>query len=257
MRIAAIRFINALPLIYGLEKNPSHQFRFETPSNCYRSLLSRYSDLALIPIFGTQTSDQIYAFPELGIAAEKSTESVFLFSQRPPQEIRSIATDPASLTSTTLLKIILQKMYANSPTVVPNTYQNISEALQHHDAVLVIGDGAILANRAGYHVLDLASEWHSFTGLPFVFAIWASDRPLDDPEKNELLESYDRATQNWDEIYERAARALNLDVPFLKRYYNYDLHYRLTKQDHEGFRRFIELASELEIIKNPRDKIWM
>jgi chorismate dehydratase len=257
MRIAAIRFINALPLIYGLEKNPAHSILFETPSNCYKRLLNREVDLALIPIFGTQTSDQIYGYPELGIAAERRTESVLLFSKKPPSEIRSVALDPASLTSTTLLKIILQKKYQAVPDYVTNTEADVGAALHHHDAVLTIGDAALLEQKGKNLTLDLAEEWYSFTGLPFLFAVWASHRKLDETEKNELLDSYEQATQNWDEIYARAGQALRLDIEFLKRYYNYDLHYRLTKLDLEGFQKYIEFASEMGIIKSPRVNIWM
>jgi chorismate dehydratase len=256
MRIAAIRFINALPLIFGLEKNPAHFLILDTPSNCYKRLVNREVDLALIPVFGTQTSE-VFGFSELGIAAEKSTESVFLFSRKSLEKIRNVAMDPASLTSTTLLKIILQKKYQNTPTYVPNTFPSVSEALQHSDAVLSIGDTALLSKRPEYLAFDLAEEWYSLTGLPFIFAVWASLRKLDKNERFELLESYEKAELNWNKIYQRAGRALPLDVGFLKRYYNYDLHYRLTKLDHEGFKRYIEFAFELGIIKTPRGNIWM
>lgn len=257
MRIAAIRFINALPLIYGLEKRGLHEIVFETPSRCYNKLVNGEVDLALIPVFGTQTNSSIKAFGGLGIAAERRTESVFLFCKKPPDQVRIVGTDPASLTSTTLLKIILKKKYGNTPDFHPNTNSNIVESLKLSDAVLVIGDGALLSNRTGYDVYDLAEEWFSMTGLPFLFAIWASSRLLHGEEKQELYDSYHQATQHWDEIYLRAQEALKLDGTFLKRYYNNDLHYRLTERDYEGFRKFIHLAAELKIIKSARQEIWM
>ena len=47
-----------------------------------------------------------------------------------------------------------------------------------HEAVLVIGDAALLlAARGRYpHVVDLGAEWKAWTGLPFVFAVWAARR---------------------------------------------------------------------------------
>jgi chorismate dehydratase len=47
-----------------------------------------------------------------------------------------------------------------------------------HDAVLVIGDAALhLSSRSSYPVrLDLGEEWKEWTGLPFVFAVWAARR---------------------------------------------------------------------------------
>jgi len=51
------------------------------------------------------------------------------------------------------------------------------------DAVLMIGDKVVTAepDAAAYpHQMDLGEAWHSATGLPFVFAAWAS-RPGIDP----------------------------------------------------------------------------
>jgi chorismate dehydratase len=47
--------------------------------------------------------------------------------------------------------------------------------------VLVIGDAALtLAARGVYpHRLDLGAEWKAWTGLPFVFAVWAAGRDSD------------------------------------------------------------------------------
>jgi chorismate dehydratase len=42
------------------------------------------------------------------------------------------------------------------------------------DAALLIGDPALLVQRARYAtVIDLAEEWRKHTGKPFVFAFWA------------------------------------------------------------------------------------
>ena len=50
-----------------------------------------------------------------------------------------------------------------------------------HDAALVIGDGALLlsAAHAYPHVVDLGAAWKDWTGLPFVFAVWAARRAVD------------------------------------------------------------------------------
>src|SRR5229473_2602725 len=50
-----------------------------------------------------------------------------------------------------------------------------------HEAVLVIGDAALLlaARHAYPHRYDLGEEWKRWTGLPFVFAVWAARRAAD------------------------------------------------------------------------------
>ena len=42
------------------------------------------------------------------------------------------------------------------------------------DAVLLIGDRAMRACLPGFaHAFDLGQEWHDWTDLPFVYAVWA------------------------------------------------------------------------------------
>ena len=48
------------------------------------------------------------------------------------------------------------------------------------DAVLLIGDRAMRACLPGFaHAFDLGQEWYDWTGLPFVYAVWAVRRGVD------------------------------------------------------------------------------
>lgn len=256
MRISAVRYINALPLIYGLQDEPSVTLTFETPSVCYRKLISREADVGLIPVIGTQMDPSLRAIKGLGIAANTRSESVFVFSKKPLDLVRSVAADSASMTSVTLLKIILKEKYGNVPEFHSNLIYNIHDLLRNHDAALVIGDEAILIEKTDYDHYDLASEWYSLTGFPFVFAFWASNRPLTEDENQILRRAYERATGNWDAIYSMAQETLPVDSAFLKRYYTDDLHYHLARSDYEGLLRFFTLASECGLIDRIRKDIW-
>jgi len=256
MRVAAVRYINALPLIYGLQNDESVELTFETPSICYQKLISRETDVGLIPVVGTQMDPSIRAIKGLGIASNTRSESVFIFSKKPLDLVRSVATDSASLTSVMLLKIILKEKYENVPEFHSSLIYNIHELLRLHDAALVIGDEAILMEKTDYDHYDLATEWYSLTGFPFVFAFWASNRPLTEEEKRTLYRSYETATGNWDAIYSMAREMLPVDNAFLKRYYNEDLHYHLVRSDYEGLLRFFTLAAELGLTEHMRKDIW-
>jgi len=256
MRVSAVRYINALPLIYGLQDEPSVTLTFETPSICYQKLIAHEADVGLIPVIGTQMDPSLRAMKGLGIAANTRSESVFVFSKRPLDLVRSVAVDSASLTSVTLLKIILKEKYRNAPEFHSTLIYNIHELLRLYDAALVIGDEAILIEKTDYDHYDLASEWYSLTGFPFIFAFWASNRPLTEEEKQILYRAYERATGNWDAIYSIAKEALPVDSSFLKRYYTDDLHYPLVRGDYEGLLRFFTLAWECGLIDRMRRDIW-
>ncbi|MCI0411538.1 menaquinone biosynthesis protein [bacterium] len=257
IRIAAIRYINTLPLVYGLEFNPDLELTFETPSRCYEMLLQDEVDVALIPIIGTQLSTEIRAIKGLGIAATNRTESVYLFATKPLDRLRTVIGDPSSLTSVLLSKIILNEKYKNKPRFLSGSIDNIHEVLRQYDAALIIGDEAILTDKSDYDHYDLATEWYSITGFPFVFAVWASKRILSHEEKEIFHNAYQQATQNWEGIIYRAASMLAVDVPFLKRYYNENLRYHLARSDYEGLLRFLVLAADFGYLQKVRKDIWM
>jgi chorismate dehydratase len=257
MRIAAIQYINALPLIFGLKRDPSVELVLDTPSGCYNRLIQRSVDLALIPLIGTQTNSNIRALKGLGIAARNRTESVFVFARKPLDKIQTVTTDHGSLSSVMLLKIILQEKYRNTPLFRSESIDNIYEVLRREDAVLIIGNDAILAETTDYDHYDLATEWYSMTRLPFVFAVWASNGELDKHVKNLLTQSYKQSLEHPDELYANAQELLPVDIDFLKRYYNVNLHFQLTKKDYEGILKFLMLSAELRLLDKVRKDIWL
>jgi chorismate dehydratase len=161
------------------------------------------------------------------------------------------------MTSVMLLRIILRQKYNNSPRFDSQKIDNIYTALKAHDAVLLIGDGAILTEKSDYDHYDLASEWYSLTRLPFVFAVWAAAHPLSESEKQILNDAYAQATQNWEKIYRQAQETLPVERGFLERYYRENLRYQLSRSDYEGIARFFSYAAELGFLENVRKDVWM
>jgi chorismate dehydratase len=257
MRIAAIRYINTLPLIFGLQNNQDHDLIFDTPSSCFRKLITNEVDVALIPVLGTQMHPDVRAIPDLGIAAEKQTESVFVYSKKPLNKIQTVAADPASLTSVNLLKIILHMQYQNQPKFLTSNASEIRDRLKVCDAALVIGDAAITTTVTGFSRWDLATEWHAMTQLPFIFAVWASLRRLTSSEQEAFQQSFLEGQAELEMVIDQASKMLPVDREFVKRYYNLDLHYQLTPNDYQGFSQYLALAADLKFVDNIRTDIWM
>jgi len=257
MRVAAIRYINTLPLIYGLELNPSVELVLDTPSRCFKKLIQDEVDVALIPVIGTQMNPQVRALKGLGIASTHKTESVYLFATKPLDHVQTVLADPSSLTSVLLSKIILHEKYGNDPQFFSGSTENIHEVLRLFDAALIIGDDAILADKTDYDHYDLATEWYSITGFSFIFAVWASRRNLLEEEKEIFHIAYKQAAENWGTIYDNAMQMLSVDRSFLNRYYNENLRYHLTRSDYEGLLRYLTLASDFGFLEKVRKDIWM
>ncbi len=104
-----------------------------------------------------------------------------------------------------------------------------------HDAVLVIGDGALLlsAARAYPYVIDLGEAWKAWTGLPFVFAVWAArgavSRPAVRDVHRALLASRKWGLQHLDDLAGEAAVATGVEPGRCREYLeglDYGLSYR-------------------------------
>jgi len=113
--------------------------------------------------------------------------SVLLFSRRPAAALGGalVSVTPETSTSVRLLKLLL-----NVRRGLPDVRYVRGLEPQQADALLMIGDQAMRmrAKRPeGFtHTLDLGADWLEWTGLSFVYAIWAVRRSLAPELKHEL-----------------------------------------------------------------------
>src|SRR5207237_708684 len=123
--------------------------------------------------------------PGIGITSDGPVRSVALFSKVPVEALhgRTVLLTASSRTGVALLELLCRDVWR----VRPHFAQARAEATDldalgrlPHDAVLVIGDaGPLLAARHAYpHRVDLGEAWKRWTGLPFVFAVWAARRAV-------------------------------------------------------------------------------
>src|SRR5207237_4149335 len=122
-------------------------------------------------------------------------------------------------TSACLAQVLLRQRYGVHPEVVPLPLDREAEEADA-DAVLLIGDRAMRACLPGYaHAYDLGQEWHDWTGLPFVYAVWAVRAGVDlGPVAGALHEAKRRGCARVGAIAHREAPRLGLDAGFCRRY---------------------------------------
>lgn len=137
------------------------------PAPLARALHARELDLALVPVFECLLHPGYRILDGFGICCRGPVKSVFLAHHLPLEEIRSIALDAASLTSVNLLKLLCARHFKIQPEFV--------EQGEKADAELWIGDQALdyLICHPFTPRIDLGEAWMEYSGLPFVFAVWA------------------------------------------------------------------------------------
>jgi chorismate dehydratase len=172
-RVAAVSYLNAKPLLRGLESDPRIRLILDVPSQLPLKLSSGDCDAALLPVIDLQKLDDLIVLPAGGIGCRGPTLTVRIFSRKPIREVRMLAVDPDSHTSVALARVVLGEKYNLCPEIVP------LDANGDADSILLIGDKVITRQPRGYPVqLDLGQAWFESTGLPFVFAVWAARKQV-------------------------------------------------------------------------------
>jgi chorismate dehydratase len=124
--------------------------------------------------------------------------------------------------------------------------------LEHHDAALIIGDPAMKIPRERFHVFDLATLWHNYTGFGFVFAMWmmradpaAAVRPVD------FAAARDEGLAHLDEIAaSQGDQTLSPDE--IKDYLTRNIAFQLDESMMNGMKLYFDLARKHELIGEPR-----
>ncbi|MDR2697937.1 MAG: menaquinone biosynthesis protein [Holophagales bacterium] len=248
-RISIIDYLNAAPLNYGFKHGLGFEhfyLKFQVPSICSDHLRGGEVDAGLISSIEYLRIPNLKIVPGLCIASPKRVRSVVLLSKTPPESIQTLALDTSSRTSVVLVQILLRERYGTQPqtTEMP---PDIEVMLAEHDAALMIGDSAMRVKREGLMVLDLAEEWHAWTGLPFVFALWAI-RP-DAPELDLpggiapfFHQSFDLGKKNIETIIDEAWRTIGWTKQELRDYLTKNLSHTLGEMERESLSLFYEKA---------------
>ncbi len=251
IRIGAVNYLNTKPLIYELERlAPEAELHLELPSKLADQLAAGELDVALIPIIEYFRSGTYTVVPDISIASNGPVLSVTLFSRKPWASIRRVAMDVGSRTSATLTRILLQTKHGVRPEVMPFPIDADPEQLDT-DAVLLIGDRAMRACLPGYtYAYDLGEEWHEWTGLPFVYAVWAVREGVELGSVVEALhESKRRGQANVGLIAHDEAPRLRLDAGYCRRYLANIIKYGLGPRELAGLHHYYMLACELGLAR--------
>ena len=246
LRLGVVSYLNAMPLVHGLERDPRFALVREVPSRVAEMLHAGEVDLGMIPSVEYAAGD--YAIvPGIAIASRGPVRSVNLFHDRPLDRVRRVALDASSRTSVALAKILLRERLGHDPeylTMGPPVEGMLAAA----DAALVIGDPALYF-RGEAERLDLGEEWQARTGLPFVFAFWAGRPGVVDAAGIDRLQQALRAGRA--ALSEIAAQYNGLGAgrgaeseAYLRRNIVFDL----GEQELAGLREFYRRAHALALI---------
>ncbi len=240
LRIGCVQYLNSKPLIHGYDG----PVVFDHPSGLARDLVAGKLDVALVPTFEALRHPHYTLAEGVAIASDGPVYSVFLAHRGPLAEVRTIALDPASLTSAHLLQVLLREYHGLCPELLERSaFPDAAEA------VLLIGNQAIEfreRDHGAHQILDLGEEWRRCTGLPFVFAPWLLRPGL--PHAAAVADDL-RALRKFGVMQlEDIVRNEPREPAFTRRYLTEHIRFDLGEREKFGIARYRELLAKYGFI---------
>lgn len=237
IRVGAVSYLNTKPLVYGFEKGmmqDSVDLMIDYPAKIADALLNNEIDIGLVPVAILPKMKKHYFVGDYGIACDGAVASVYLFSEVPVDEIETVLLDYQSRTSVGLLKVLLDEFWKISPKLV-NATTGYEDSIKGNVAGLVIGDRAFAQKQKSKYCYDLGLAWKQMTGMPFVFAAWISNKPLEPSFRDQFNAANELGLNNIDKVVAEN----NCDFCDLKKYYSENIKFRIEKNMLEVVRLFL------------------
>lgn len=263
LHIGRIDYLNIWHVFHLLAETcpEGPQFHYEPghPSRLNAALAAGELDISPSSSFEYLLHAESYELlPGASICARAEVQSVLFMSPVPVDELAAwlgrnpgpVCLTGASATSSALLKVLwTQKWRLPEPewvTVEPGA------GLATGRPFLEIGNIALrhfVHPPQGYRVIDLATQWAEWTGLPFVFAVWIVRRGLNDETRGLLrrLQGHiSNITDRLDEHFEALSRLPDLPAwltsPDLLRYWR-AMSYDMGPREQAGLALFGECCT--------------
>ena len=244
-KISAVSYLNTKPFLEGMEQSGflnRVDLSLDIPSVCAKKLLDGTVDIGLVPVAIIPLLRESHIITDYCIGAVGPVKSVLLYSDVPLEEIRSVLLDNQSRTSVALVKIICKYLWKIDPqwTLVKDGYE---QDIKGEVAGVVIGDRTFALRDTFKYTFDLAEAWKALTGLPFVFACWVSNTPIDAETERLFNEALRLGVGQTEAVAARYADKFPAGSD-IKGYLGTSISYTLDAQKRKGLQRFLELLAE-------------
>ena len=232
-RVGSVGYLNAAPLTRGLED----EVIYVTPARLAEMLQRDELDAALVSVVEVLFNDRYDILDGMAIASLGEVKSVLLAHRKPLSEATEIYCDTASLTSVHLLRVLLAER-GLKPEFKPLVSYDFATL---PDYAMLIGDPALdfALGQHEHEVWDLGAAWYELTKLPFVYAVWALRRGVENSALRRLLrEARDFGLDTLESIIRSRTE---YSYEFRKDYLGWHIHYHLGADEKRGLVKFIEL----------------
>lgn len=236
IRVSAVSYTNTKPFVYGLQHSgilDQIDLSLDIPSDCAAKLINNEADIGLVPVAALLNIPDYKIVSDYCIGAVEAVNSVFIFSDKPIDQIKTIRFDKQSRTSNALARVLIKHHWKLNP--------EFSDA-ETADAFVEIGDRTFGKKQSYAYSYDLAEEWIKFTGLPFVFAVWAANKTIEKSFIEEFNAALTVGLENRAAVIENLPQFPGFD---LEDYLMRRIDFPLTSDKLKALDLFLSLVREL------------
>ena len=259
--LGMIPYLNCVPFNENFTSTPFKLVPL-TPSQMGTLVESKQIDAGPLSLMDYWRVEKDYEMLDFGIAVKNIARSVTLYSNFSWAELdgKRIGITADTSTSIELLKVLLAHKYGVSAKFerMHPIFQARSAA--QFDAVLVIGDEALMRAKSGLggfrFSFDLGKEWHEWTTLPFVFAVWAIRREAALETKEALIDQLDSTITSMpftiSDFAKWHGKRLDLTPAEVQVYLN-GFVYRLGEKEKEAIEKFRDLLTLMSSVAHKQE----
>ncbi len=267
LRVGIVPYLNMLPLVHGLGElrlDGEPDARLDVipvvPSEMTRMMENGRLDIGMVPVGGLFDHPEWRVVGRSIIGSRGPVLSVLAVGSGPIEQWTRLHPDSQSRTSNALVRVILAGQYGTRPEPAEPTPTDPdwtpAKELEAGGALVVIGSRALrlreFFRQRGDTVLDLGEAWMQWTGLPFVYAVWAAREGV---EAREWITRFDELRcGNERRLRELVAGWPGLDDQRLTpdeafSYLTDNIKFDLDEASLDGLRRFHTEGEKLQIFK--------
>ncbi|MEN6626002.1 MAG: menaquinone biosynthesis protein [Candidatus Sumerlaeia bacterium] len=180
LRLGAVAYLNVRPLSTGLESLQGLEYCEAPPSRLAHWLELGRIDIGMVPVAAIINHPEWSVAPGTMIGTRGAVRSVIITGLGKPSEWRVLRPDAQSRTSNALSRILTERCMGldlEPGRPVPFDEPEPSDLLRPGEAMVLIGSRALRSwarlRARGARIYDMGTLWTRWTGLPFVFAMWA------------------------------------------------------------------------------------
>ena len=246
IRVSCVKYLNSLPFIQGIQSHSIHNsihLSLDTPAECYQKLSEGTVDIGLVPVTYLYEETKGRVISRYCIGSRGKVKSVILVANQSLETVDNIYLDYQSKTSVNLVKVLARHHWKRDFNFIKAKPGFESSPIPSSAAYIIIGDRAFDYYNKGLKIYDLGEEWFIFSGLPFVFACWTSNKQLPEFFISEFNDALNKGLKDIKKLIEEIRPQKHYSNIDFNEYFQKNIHYNYNENEQEGLKLFLNLLA--------------